>query len=430
MENLRPFISKLNNTVKNAIRLYPDNKREIENFLNGRPANELRKLISLQDLRKVGAFFTGNELIKFAISEKFSSSINKDFKIADPACGNGDLLLACTPYLPLGQDLPETINLWQNNLLGIDLHSEFIEIAKLRLILKAILLGVNIPDNPLPKLPNIFNGLKVGSFFDNLDILHEATHIFINPPYYIMAPPESYELGNGKTNAAAIFLWTCINHVQNGTRIIAILPDVLRSGTRYEKWRNFVEENTEILNVNLYGQFDAWTDVDVFVLELIVNNGTRSSFTNWVNTQSKVKTTISDKFDLSTGPVVDYRDPNEGPTVKFIKPKGLETWKTVTSISSTRQFKGRTHNSPFVVVRRTSRIGDLFRAVGTIINVDQPIAVENHLIILLPKDGRIETCEKLLTILKDERTNKWINEAIRCRHLTIKSLADLPWWSE
>ena len=221
-----------------------------------------------------------------------------------------------------------------------------------------------------------------------------------------------------------------LKDVKNSTRIIAILPDVLRSGTWYEEWRNYIEKNTEIVNINLYGQFDAWTDVDVFVIEFIVNNGTSSSFTNWVKIQSEVNTTISDKFNLSTGPVVDYRDPNEGPTVKFIKPKGLDTWKTISSVSTTRKFKGRTYNSPFVVVRRTSRKGDLFRAVGTIINVDQPIAVENDLIVLVPKDGRIETCEKLLEILKDERTNKWINEAIRCRHLTIKSLADLPWWSE
>jgi hypothetical protein len=54
--------------------------------------------------------------------------------------------------------------------------------------------------------------------------------------------------------------------------------------------------------------------------------------------------------------------------------------------------------------------------------------VENHLIVLRPKDGTIGACREVLGILKDERTTRWLNERIRCRHLTVAALDELPWW--
>jgi hypothetical protein len=31
--------------------------------------------------------------------------------------------------------------------------------------------------------------------------------------------------------------------------------------------------------------------------------------------------------------------------------------------------------------------------------------------------------------LKDPRTTTWLNERIRCRHLTVGAVRDLPWWN-
>jgi hypothetical protein len=66
------------------------------------------------------------------------------------------------------------------------------------------------------------------------------------------------------------------------------------------------------------------------------------------------------------------------------------------------------------------------RAVATLVRGEGTVAIENHLIVLLPKDGRLKTCAKLLDSLKHENTTKWLNERIRCRHLTVSALSQLP----
>lgn len=429
MYQIAPFVSELRNIFITTLNNYPANRDVVLQLLNGRTASELRRLVPLNDLRESGAFFTGSQLGHITVSEKFASTINDKSVLVDPACGGGDLLLLCTPYLQISTDLVETLNQWQLNLVGVDLHSEFVEIAKFRLILKAITLGASINTLSFMMNSDQFQGFRVGSIFQNLDVLRNATHVLINPPFYMTPSPESCQWASGKVNAAAVFLETCVKHVQKGTRIAAILPDVLRSGTRYEKWRSFIESNCEIERIHLYGQFDVWADVDVFVMELVVKNESRINSCVWVKLGSDSETNLSDKFDISIGPVVDYRDPLVGPIVKYIHPRGLPAWKSIKVIETTRAYEGRTFQPPFVVVRRTSRLSDKYRAIGTIIDIEDNVAIENHLIVLKPKDGELSTCQDLLDNLQDERTNTWINESIRCRHLTIKSLANLPWWS-
>lgn len=429
MDQITPFISELQEVIKSTINQYPIKKDIVLSMLDGRLATELRRLVPIENLREAGAFFTGSQLGKIVVSKEFASTINKTSVLVDPACGGGDLLLACTPYLQICGDLSETISQWQSNLCGIDLHSEFVDIAKLRLILKAITLGANKNTSSFDNNSEFFPGFRNGSIFHNLEVLQSATHVLLNPPFYKMPSPESCQWASGKVNAAAVFFEVCLDNVQSGTHIVAILPDVLRSGSRYEKWRNTIVSKCEIQKIQLYGQFDAWADVDVFVMELIVKKEPRISSQVWVKQGADKETTLSEKFAISIGPVVDYRDPHEGPILKYIHPRGLPAWERVRVIESTRAFEGRTVQSPFVVVRRTSRPSNKYRAIGTIIDVEGDVAVENHLIVLKPKDGEISTCQDLLNNLKDERTNAWINETIRCRHLTKKSLANLPWWS-
>jgi len=98
----------------------------------------------------------------------------------------------------------------------------------------------------------------------------------------------------------------------------------------------------------------------------------------------------------------------------------------VPRISEHRPFSGPAFNPPFVVIRRTSRPGDKFRAVGTAILGAKPVAVENHLIACTPKDGSVETCRVLLRQLRKPETNDFLNRTIRCRHLTVSSVKHLP----
>jgi hypothetical protein len=60
----------------------------------------------------------------------------------------------------------------------------------------------------------LFSGFRAGSIFQNLDVLKNATHILLNPPFYMMPSPESCQWASGKVNAVAVFLETCVKNVQ------------------------------------------------------------------------------------------------------------------------------------------------------------------------------------------------------------------------
>jgi hypothetical protein len=79
-----------------------------------------------------------------------------------------------------------------------------------------------------------------------------------------------------------------------------------------------------------------------------------------------------------------------------------------------------------VVIRRTSRPGDAYRATATVIGGESPIAVENHLLVCEPKDRKLATCKKLMLQLKTDAVNKYLNGRIRCRHLTVQAIEELP----
>jgi hypothetical protein len=238
--------------------------------------------------------------------------------------------------------------------------------------------------------------------------------------------------GAGKVNSAAVFVDTCVANAEPRTRVIAILPDVLRSGSRYEKWRRFFEQRVALTKIEIIGRFDRHTDVDVFVAvgEVRKKVGTKTRATTrvpLVHCEQVRGKRIKDKFNVSVGAVVSYRDPHRGSWYPFIQARGLPSWEVVTVDSHHRRFEGTTFSPPFVVVRRTSRPGDGKRAVGTVVRGRRRIAVENHLIVLCPKNRSMEACKKLMTLLQERETSKLLDRRIRCRHLTVSALSDLPW---
>lgn len=66
------------------------------------------------------------------------------------------------------------------------------------------------------------------------------------------------------------------------------------------------------------------------------------------------------------------------------------------------------------------------RVLATLVALDGPVAVENHLIVLKPKDGRYSTCRWLLKALKSPAVTEWLDIRIRCRHLTVGALGEVP----
>lgn len=423
LDTLDSLLATLISTKHNSVL-----SNSIDAALDGQPARELRRLVPIDDLRASGAFFTGSKLSKIALGNLLNT-IDNSSVILDPACGAGDLLIACTNKLPKGRDVERTLALWNTRLIGRDLHSEFIQATKSRLTLAAFRSDKKQTTSSLDTsglLPNI----KQECGLSNDKLYKLATHIVTNPPFTMVTAPKDCSWAQGTINYAAIFMEKIITCCRTNTHVVAILPDVLRSGSRYKKWRQLVERTAEIKNVRLFGQFDNSADVDVFILELTTNTHSAQKVNPWELPLDSSRHQVSDFFKLCVGPVVDYRDPHVGNFHPFLKAKDLPHWQTIEKIDSRRKYSKRLINPPFVVIRRTSRPGDKYRAIGTIVSGNRPVAIENHLIVLEPLDGRENTCRSLLENFQNSKTNDWLNKRIRCRHLTISSIAELPWWED
>ena len=397
---------------------------DVRGALDGEAAEKLRKLVPLSERRQTGAFFTDSRMAKRAL-QGLGKTLDRRSVILDPACGAGDLLLSCMESsleTHEGRFKPED---WSERIHGIDIHQEFVAATKIRLRLwaKNECLCHNLNFNHL----NEFGIIRQGDALNEVEEIAEATHIVVNPPFGRVISDRTCFSGRGLISSAAVFLSHIIDCAEPGTKILSILPDVLRSGSHYANWRAHVSSKADIGPTTLLGQFDATTDVDVFAQEFVVKKATQKrSNTVWAGPVGSSVSTVGDMFDVTIGSVVDYRDPLDGVCRPYVVGKQLPKWSIVNKVTHLRLSRCLAVNSPFVVVRRTSRLGDQYRAVATIIDIDRPAVVDNHLIVLVPRDGRLSHCRRLVKTLKDRRTTSWLNERIRCRHLTKASLSELP----
>lgn len=384
---------------------------------------QIRALISIDDLRSIGSFFTSDEIAEKA-KLSLTKRITKKSIVYDPTCGTGNLLISVSKSLPVTRSLESTLELWGNVLRGYDLVPEFVECTKLRLILEAMNRGATSKKSSLEALEKKFKYILPANVLDKLDTLSNATHLIINPPYTLKKISNDCEWASGKVNIAAVFMGEILKSINPNTHFSAILPEVLRSGSRYEKWRKLITEKS-VKSTEVIGRFNAKTDVDVFILSGYKTKKINKPTTVW--TQEKHAHTVGDKFDVSIGPLVAYRDKKVGTKSPFIYSRMLIAWGTLEKIETTRKTKTKLVQPPFVAIKRTSSPSDTFRAVATLVLGNKAVAVENHLIVLKPKRGNANICKQLIRILKGEATNVFLNQRIRCRHLTVGAVKEIPW---
>jgi hypothetical protein len=401
----------------------PDQVR-IELALDGEPGRELRRHYALTDLRASGTFLTGSKLANTLASRTMPSTSGKAV-FCDPACGAGDLLVAVARYLPLARNLEMTLADWGGRLAGFDLQPLLVRAAKTRLALLAICRGVRRGSK---------NGLDLDQLFPHISVCDGTTPwqlpqgplcVLLNPPFTRVTSPPGCRWAAGSVSQAALFIEACLRQTVRPLQIHAILPDVLRTGSRYERWRKFVSQTASVGDVARLGVFDPCTDVDVFTARFEVPGGKSAS--DWGAPLKTANGTVSDQFEIRVGSIVSYRHQHEGPWLPFAQARALPRWRRVMDLSQRIRSKERSFRPPFVLVRRTSRPGDRFRAVGTIVTGDQNVAVENHLLVVLPKDRTLRSCQALLAVLQHPASSDWLNQRICCRHLTVSALREVPW---
>jgi len=417
------------NSAYDTLRSSRDGSQQLPEASSAICSTELNRLVrdsfSIDELRKDGIYFTGDDLAKHA-----ANFIKKDLslksRVLDPACGGGNLLIAISKHLPVKKHLKSTLEAWSKVLYGLDLNLRFINIAKKRIVFEAIMRGVVVDIDSVDEAAALLKHINTGNGIEDVSNCKELTHVIMNPPYNNIKNSFSDLWGtNSLVNSAAVFTKLYIENITPDTQFVAILPEVLRSGNRYIGWRNNIQSILRGRAV-LKGKFDSKTDVDVFVLtgRKIAKNTKKIQ---WVDEYiSPLKYIVSDYFNVSVGAVVAYRDKLEGESSPFIYPKNVEPWKKCIPRSERRRFKGRLVKPPFVVIRRTSSPSDSNRAVASVISGKEKVAVENHFIICSPKSGSLKDCLDLLENCKSSVTNEYLNNYIRCRHLTVSAVKTIP----
>ena len=245
----------------------------------------------------------------------------------------------------------------------------------------------------------------------------------MNPPFNQVKVNRSFDFSSGRVSLAALFIDHFLNISSSGQPYVAILPDVIRSGTRYEKLRKKIEKDCRITKIEIKGKFSTGADIDVFILQGELSEKKGIKFFPASSKTDLNGETIDDIALVKVGSVVPHRDKEEGSIVDYYTARDIP--KTGNTVHQ-RKVKSTTFSPPFVALRRTSSPSDKKRMVASIIRGEKPIALENHLIAIIPHDSKLQTCKRILSTLTSPKTAEFINQQIRCRHLTVSSIKSIP----
>lgn len=386
------------------------------------PKESFQSAISSNFRKRIG-FFPTHQSLADELAIPIRNSWKSGETVLDPSCGAGDLLLAFAPRLLVRRKLSETLKSWGAVLRGYDKIGELVKISALRIAASAMRRGAK-QDGLKPRdVYELLPGLAP------LDFIHgrlpelKADYLLMNPPF-IKADSRGKFGFVGSTNASALFVERAWKSLRP-KRLRAVLPEVLRAGSRYEKWRTAVDAKGTSVETKVIGKFSDNADVDVFVLDLSRNTKSRKS--NWSYPNERASK-LGDVFDVSVGPMVPFRLNQQGPWMKLLDTSNATPWGTLTKFGDSLRFQGRGESGEFIVIRRTSSPDDKRRIVATWIRSKREVlAVENHLIVLRPKAEIKRGIEELFIRLKeDTNLDKWLNKRLRCRHLTVRAIKSLP----
>lgn len=398
-----------------------------KSLVNGHAATAVYTILSRSDRRQHGIFFSGDEWAK-KITQHIPTGNWQRY--IDPSAGVGDLLLEICKTFPLGDSFSATQLAWSKLLSANDLRLSFIEIAWTRIQALAVsrhqLRGDDLNIDSLIEMPPSF---QTGDTLSKRTSFLTGDCLVMNPPFQRIKTPPDSAIGTGLYSAAALHLERIIAQAEPGVGIVALVPDVLRSGSSYKKFRALLNSKLDIREFIPLGRFGASADVDVSLISGITSKA--RTVTSSRGTESFKSThNIGENFKVRVGSVVPHRTSSAKSKLGYINVKNTPAWAELERIETKASYLATAEQGPFVVIRRTSSPSDKERARATVINTKEMVLVENHFIICKPLSGLISDCRKLVANLKDKRTNQWLNQRIRCRHLTVSAVSELPWWED
>ena len=429
MSVFQSYVSSVERMATQALHSRLERRRElnISDLLDGQAGAKLRETVPLSTRRQEGSFFSSSNLRSIAVID-LPDENGANSAVLDPAVGGGDLLIEVARHLPVRKDLLQTLDQWGGLLHGRDIEPTFVRLTKARLVLLAASRASAGLSAKNVLIEDMFPEIQVGDGLELLSSGWPGGHILMNPPFTYRTAPELTSWASGRTNLAALFLHNAIEHAQPGTRLTAILPDVIRTGSRYSRLRSIVAERLVTPEIESYGQFDEWTDIDVFILRGVIrDNLSKIQSIEWWNPAAGRK--LGDMFNVHVGPVVPHRDTDSGPLQPYLFARAVpQEGEFDISRAEQRGYQKRAFKPPFVVVRRTSRPGERLRGAGIVIVGKGDVQIENHLLVLQPKNGSLDACQSVIDLLSTTHAKQWLDERIRCRHLTVGAISEMPWF--
>lgn len=391
-------------------------------------------VLSREDRKVHGVFFSGPEWAKTLTAHV---DISRWTRFVDPSAGTGDILLEICRSFPLANSLQATVRNWGKKLVAGDLRSSFLRIAWARIVKLAV------ERHAIQPTPSQLHALLVlPEAFICSDMLKtnfkltENDCVIMNPPYQRIQAGSSSFVGQGLRSAAALHVEHILHIAPAGVGMVALVPEVLRTGASYGRFRREVQSRVDVVGFESFGRFGQSADVDVAVLagittgqRVFANAKDSAEGSKEARSNSNVNS-IGARFTMCVGPVVPHRTAECEIWHQYLSARNAPVGEALDASSELANFDARLERGPFVVVRRTSSPSDKQRARATLVNSCEEFLIENHLIVCKPKAGGVKACRELMKVLMDERTNVWLNENLRCRHLTVGAIANMPWWKQ
>ena len=304
--------------------------------------------------KKDGIFYTPEYITHYIVEETIGRYLDENpdkletIKILDPACGSGAFLNQAHEFLRKqhkikieekinaeksskrgGQEFLQTnllkhSNLAENdrsillnNIFGVDLNKESVEITKLALWLKTA--------HPKYKLQNLDENIKCGnSLIDDPNIAGEKAFkwenefkdvmdnggfdaIIGNPPYGVTFNDEEKkyltELDNNVPDFEIYiyFVSRAINLLKDGGIVSFIFPNTFLSILYGQKYREWILENFEILSVVDLSNDNTFEDASVRTCIFTIKKIKKTNEVNFIRIDNNTKEfKISNKIDYDT----------------------------------------------------------------------------------------------------------------------------------
>ena len=262
-----------------------------------------------------GIYYTPKYIVEYLMEQTLGEVLKKakkkdlpNIKILDPACGSGSFLISAYDKMLEAKNKLETqtglfdkFEILKNNIYGVDLDEQAIEIARLNLLLRVlsqktklptlshnIKMGNSLVEGKMEKLEEYFGEKwreqKAFIWKDEFSEVFEKSGFDViigNPPYgaELTKIQQEYfkkEFDIGSTDTAILFIKQAFDLLEDGGKLGFIVPKAFCFASNWMKIREYIGDNLE----TIVDCGKVWKEVKLEQVIFIVKKGRKKSFYN------------------------------------------------------------------------------------------------------------------------------------------------------